>query len=68
MVSNSKEYSLAYYYANKKGDLLCDCGKTVKGNGIYKHRKTKVHQRYLDSLVITSPPILDTEEEKELRD
>ena len=64
MVSNSKEYSLAYYYANKKGFIACDCGKTVKGNGIYKHRKTKVHQRYLDSLVIIDPPILDTKEEE----
>ena len=69
MVSSSKEYSLAYYHAHKNGDITCGCGKTVKTYGIYKHRKTKFHQKYLatiDTPVCDTPvldtPILDTQE------
>ena len=62
MVSNSKEYSLAYYHAHKNGDITCGCGKTVKTYGIYKHRKTKFHQKYLTTIdtSVLDTSVLDT--------
>jgi hypothetical protein len=50
MVSNSKEYSLAYYHAHKEGNTLCKCGKQVKTYNIYRHNNSKIHQKYLASI------------------
>ena len=58
MGSNTKEYSLAYYHATKGGNTTCECGKTVVKHGIYKHRLTKVHRKYvasLENLAIETP-------------
>lgn len=64
MVSNSKEYSLAYYHAQKIGDTVCECGKKVSTYNKYRHRTSKFHLKYL---AISIPEEISTPEEIDVR-
>ena len=50
MVSNTKQYSLAYYHKNQKLPYICECGHTVKVYNKYRHIRTNKHKKYLDTL------------------
>lgn len=62
MVSNTKQYSLAYYHKNQKLPYICECGHTVKVYNKYRHIRTNKHKKYLTEVV---KPI--TEECKECK-
>lgn len=50
MVSNTKEYSLAYYHAKQKLTYICECKHTVKIYNKYRHIRTNKHKKYLNNL------------------
>ena len=50
MVSNTKEYSIAYYHAKQRATYTCECKHIVKLYNKYRHIKTNKHIRYLNTL------------------
>lgn len=60
MVSNTKEYSIAYYHAKQKLTYTCECGHIVKIYNKYRHIRTNKHNRYLNTL--PQEPKVETEE------
>lgn len=48
-----KEDNKKYKEQNKewlKEDLLCECGSSVKRENMWRHMRTKKHQKYIMSL------------------